>query len=96
MNERGKLAWKRPPREPLPLLPPMEQWVGIQQEQHKLPAKYEHGPPKGELIKGIIGRPAELLGIPNHFGVQPMSVNQSGVVDRRQTMLTDRQERCDR
>ena len=71
VNERGRLAWKRSPREPLPLLPPTEQWVGIQKEQHKLPTKYEHEPPKGELVKGIPGRPAELLGIPNHLGVQP-------------------------
>jgi len=45
--------------------------VGIQKEQHKLPTKYEHESPKGELIKGIPGRPAELLGIPNHLGIQP-------------------------
>ncbi len=30
-----------------------------------------HEPLEGELIKNISGRPAELLGIPNHLGTQP-------------------------
>ena len=30
-----------------------------------------HEPPEGELIKNISGRPAELLGIPNHLSAQP-------------------------
>jgi hypothetical protein len=69
--ERGRISWKRAPREPLPLLAPIEQWVGSQLDHDKMPAKYMHEPPECELIKNISGRPAELLGIPNHLGAQP-------------------------
>jgi hypothetical protein len=65
--ERGKLAWKRSPRQPLPILAPMDLWVGLQLNHEKMPTKYMHEPPEGELIKNILGRPAELLGIPNHL-----------------------------
>ncbi len=56
--ERGKLSWKRSPREPLPILAPMELWVGLQLGHEKMPTKYKHEPPEGELIKNILGRPA--------------------------------------
>ena len=69
--ERGKLSWKRLPREPLPPLPPVDQWGGIQLNHDNLPAKYSHEPPKGELIANIPGRPGNLLGIPNHLGARP-------------------------
>jgi hypothetical protein len=65
--ERGKLSWKRLPREPLPSLPPLDQWSGIQLDHDNLPARYSHEPPKGELIANIPGRPCDLLGIPNHL-----------------------------
>ena len=69
--ERGRISWKRSPREPLPVLAPMEQWIGVQLDHVKMPAKFMREPPEGELIKNIPGRPAELLGIPNHLGTQP-------------------------
>jgi hypothetical protein len=69
--ERGRISWKRAPREPLPLLAPVELLVGLQLDHEKMSAKYMHEPPEGELIKNISGRPAELLGIPNHLGTQP-------------------------
>ncbi len=68
--EKGRISWKRAPRQPLPVLTPIESWVGLQ-EHEKMPVKYMHEPPDGELIKNIPGRPAELLGIPNHLGTQP-------------------------
>jgi hypothetical protein len=69
--ERRRLSWKRSPREPLPILAPMDLWVGLQLNHEKMPTKYMRGPPEGELIKNIPGRPAELLGIPDHLGTQP-------------------------
>jgi hypothetical protein len=69
--ERGRISWKRAPREPLPSLAPVDLWVGSQLDHDKMPAKYMHEPPEGELIKNISGRPAELPGIPNHLGAQP-------------------------
>jgi hypothetical protein len=69
--ERGKISWKRAPRQALPVLAPIESWIGLQLEHDKMPARYMHEPPDGELIKNIPGRPAELLGIPNHIGTQP-------------------------
>ncbi len=69
--EKERISWKRAPRQPLPVLTPIESWVGLQLEHEKIPAKYMHEPPEGELIKNISGRPAELLGIPNHLGTQP-------------------------
>ncbi len=38
--ERGRIAWKRVPREPLPPLAPVEQWIGSQLDHEKMPAKY--------------------------------------------------------
>ncbi len=49
----------------------MELWIGLQLDHEKMPAKYMHEPPEGELIENISERPAELLGIPNHLGTQP-------------------------
>ena len=49
----------------------MDLWVGLQLGHEKMLAKYRHEPPKGELVKNILGRPAELLGISNHLGTQP-------------------------
>jgi hypothetical protein len=63
--EKGRISWKRAPRQPLPVLAPIELWVGLQLEHEKMPAKYTHEPPECELIKNIPGRPVELLGIPN-------------------------------
>jgi hypothetical protein len=70
---RERISWKRAPRSPLPVLlvAPMKLWIGLQLDHDKMPAKYMHEPPKGELVKNISGRPAELLGIPNHSGTQP-------------------------
>jgi hypothetical protein len=71
INEHGRLSWKRSPREPLPRLTPVDQWIGSQLDHDNLPTKYTCEPPKGELIKDIPGRPADLLGIPNHLGAHP-------------------------
>ncbi len=60
--ERGKLSWKRLPREHLPPLPPVDHWNGLQLDHDNLPARYSHEPPKGELITNIPGRPCDLLG----------------------------------
>ncbi len=72
--ERGRTSWKRAPREPLPVLAPMELWIGLQLDHEKITEKYMHEPPDGELIKNISGRPAELLGIPNHLDTQPRTI----------------------
>ncbi len=41
VHEHGKLAWKRLPREPLPMLPlPVDQWVGFELDHDKMPMKY--------------------------------------------------------
>jgi hypothetical protein len=68
--EHGRLSWKRSPREPLPMLTPVDQWVGSQLDHDNLPKKYTCRPPK-EVIKDIPGHPADLLGIPNHLGAHP-------------------------
>ncbi len=69
--EKERISWKRAPRQPLPVLTPIESWVELQLEHEKMPAKYMHEPPEGELIRNISGRPAKLLGIPNHLGTLP-------------------------
>ncbi len=66
--ERGRISWKRAPREPIPLLAHVKLWVGSQLDHEKMPAKCMHEPPESELIKNISGRPAELLGTPNYLG----------------------------
>jgi hypothetical protein len=71
INEHGRLSWKRSPREPLPRLTPVAQWIGSQLDHDNLPKKYSCEPPEGELIKDIPGQPADLLGIPNHLGAHP-------------------------
>ncbi len=37
--ERGRISLKRSPRVPLPVLAPMEQWIGLQLDHEKMPAK---------------------------------------------------------
>jgi hypothetical protein len=66
--EHGRLSWKRSPREPLPILIPVDRWVGSQLDHDNISKKHTCGPPKGELIKNIPGHPADLLGILNHLG----------------------------
>jgi hypothetical protein len=78
-NEHGRLSWKRSPREPLPRLTPVDQWIGSQLDHDNLPKNYTCGPPKGELIKDIPGHPADLLGIPNHLGAQPRIIVSKAV-----------------
>jgi hypothetical protein len=43
--ERGRISWKRAPRQALPVLAPIESWVGLQLDHDKMPAKYMHEPP---------------------------------------------------
>jgi hypothetical protein len=75
--EYGRLSWKHSPREPLPILTPVDQWIGSQLDHDNLPTKYTCGPSKGELIKDIPGHPTDLLGIPNHLGARPRCLNTS-------------------
>jgi hypothetical protein len=79
--EHGRLSWKHSPREPLPMLTPVDEWVGSQLDHDNLPKKYTCGSPKGELIKDIPGHPTNLLGIPNHLGAHPRIIVPKAVCE---------------
>jgi hypothetical protein len=48
---RGRrIRWERQPREPLPPLKDVKEWVDKQLDHENLPKKYQSVPPEGELI----------------------------------------------
>jgi hypothetical protein len=46
----GRIRWERRPREPLPQLDDVSEWVGKQLDHLNLPKKYQSVPPEGVLI----------------------------------------------
>ncbi len=68
---------ERQPREPLPPLKDVKEWVGKQLDHDNLPKKYQSVPPEGELIPFNEDHPEGLFAIPNKEGQQRIIVPPS-------------------
>jgi hypothetical protein len=65
---KGRIKWKRIPREPIPQLSDINLWVGQQLRHTNMPAKYLNVQPKGNLIPMDSTYPEGLLAVPNAEG----------------------------
>jgi hypothetical protein len=63
-----RIRWERQPREPLPHLEDVSEWVGKQLDHINLPKKYQSVSPEGELIPLNEDYPEGLFAIPNKEG----------------------------
>ncbi len=63
-----RIRWERQPREPLPPLKDVREWVGKQLDHENLPKKYQSVPPEGELMPLNEDYPEGLFAIPNKKG----------------------------
>jgi hypothetical protein len=63
-----RIRWERRPREPLPQLDDVSEWVGKQLDHLNLPKKYQYVPPEGVLIPLAEDYPEGLFAIPNKEG----------------------------
>ena len=75
----GRIKWERCPREPLPQLDDVSEWVGKQLDHLNLPKKYQCVPPEGVLIPLAEDYPEGLFAIPNKDG-QPRIIVPSSMI----------------
>ncbi len=64
VHENGMLKWSNVPRQPIPKLDDVSLWIGHQLNYERMPVKYQHMTPEGELIASLDGHPEGLLAIP--------------------------------
>jgi hypothetical protein len=65
---RGRITWKNTPKQPIPQLDDVDQWIGHQLNHRRMPDKYMDTPPHGLLITQVNGYPDGLLVIPGKNG----------------------------
>ncbi len=65
LHENGTIRWTNVPRQPIPKLDDVSLWIGHQLNYERMPTKYQHMSPEGELLASIEGYPEGLLAIPN-------------------------------
>jgi hypothetical protein len=89
VNDNGTIRWTNVPKQPIPSLDNVDMWIGHQLQYTRMPVKYQHMPPEGELITTIDGYPEGLLGIPNNDGspriIVPKSQRKAFAMSRRYT-----------
>jgi hypothetical protein len=68
INDNGTIRWTSVPRQPIPWLKDVSTWVGPQLIYKRMPVKYQHMPPEGELITSIDGYPEGILATSNKEG----------------------------
>jgi hypothetical protein len=61
LHENGTIRWTNVPRQPIPKLDDVSLWIGHQLNYERMPAKYQHMAPEGELLASIEGYPEGLL-----------------------------------
>jgi hypothetical protein len=64
VHENGTIKWSNVPRQPIPKLDDVNLWIGHQLNYERMPTKYQHMAPEGELIASLDGHPEGLLAIP--------------------------------
>ncbi len=76
---QGRIKWTVTPRQPIPQLEDINQWIGHQLNHQKIPDKYMDTPPHGLLITQVDGYPEGLLAVPNQYGSPRIIVPKSQV-----------------
>ncbi len=72
MHENGTIKWSNVPRQLIPKLDDdVSLWIGHQLNYERMPAKYQHMAPEGELIAFLDGHPEGLLDTPGDNNGQP-------------------------
>jgi hypothetical protein len=61
VHENGTIKWSNVPRQPIPKLDDVSLWIGHQLKHERMPAKYQHMAPEGELIASLDRHPEGLL-----------------------------------
>jgi hypothetical protein len=79
LNENGTIRWTNVPRQPIPKLDDVSLWIGHQLNYERMPTKYQHMAPEGELLASIEGYPEGLLAIPNDNGSPRIIVPRSQI-----------------
>ena len=66
--ENSRIRWANVPKQPIPELKDINEWIGHQLNHKRMPKEYLEIAPKGHLLTSIKGYPEGLLGIPNKDG----------------------------
>ncbi len=95
VHENGTIRWSNVPRQPIPKLDDVSLWIGHQLNHERMPAKYQHMAPEGELVASLDGYPDGLLAIPgNNNGppriIVPRSQIKALVLHAMKTYITNR------
>ena len=78
MHENGTIKWSNVPRQLIPKLDDdVSLWIGHQLNYERMPAKYQHMVPEGELIASLDGYPEGLLAIPGDNNGPPRITKKS-------------------
>jgi hypothetical protein len=72
--------WKRVPKQPIPELLDVIQWVGHQLNHKRMPKEYMDVAPVGRLLASLEGHPEGLLAIPNIDGSPCIIVPRSQIL----------------
>ena len=75
----GRITWKNTPKQPIPQLDDVNQWIGHQLNHQRMPEKFMDTPPHGLLITQVNGYPDGLLAIPDKNGSPRIIVPKSQV-----------------
>jgi hypothetical protein len=75
----GRITRKNTPKQPIPQLDDVNQWIGQQLNHQRMPEKYMDTPPQGLLITQVNGYPDGLLAIPDTNGSPRIIVPKSQV-----------------
>jgi hypothetical protein len=75
----GRITWISTPKQPIPQLDDVNQWIGHQLNHQRMPEKYMDTPPHGFLITQVNGYPDGLLAIPDKNGSPRIIVPKSQV-----------------
>jgi hypothetical protein len=63
MHEHGTTKWTNVPRQPIPKLDDVSLWIGHQLNYERMPTRYQHMAPEGELIASLDGAtPRRIIG----------------------------------
>ncbi len=78
--ENHRIRWKRVPKQPIPELLDINQWVGHQLNHKRMPKEYMDVAPVEKLLASLEGHPEGLLAVPNEDGSPRIIVPRSQIL----------------
>jgi hypothetical protein len=78
--ERHRIKWKRVPKQLIPEVLDVSQWVGHQLNHKRMPKEYMDVAPVGKLLASLEGHPKGLLALPNTIGSPRIIVPRSQIL----------------